>query len=90
VHWKIRNKGWQNQKGGHHQKGGLQVHQANISCTCHKNSHMSTNDPKVIKQITKESKLVPSSDQDTSTIVGSIGETNLQHYKKPWLFRRPT
>jgi len=27
-------------------------------------------DPKITKQITKESKLVPSSDQDTSTIVG--------------------
>jgi hypothetical protein len=51
---------------------------------------MSIDDPKVTKQITKESKLVPSSDQDTSTIVGSIGETNLQHYKKSWLFRRPT
>ncbi len=31
-------------------------------------------DPKITKQITKESKLVPLNDQDTSTIVGSIGE----------------
>jgi hypothetical protein len=46
------------------------------------NSHMSTDDPKVTKQITKENKLVPLSDQGISTIVGSIGETNLQHYKK--------
>jgi hypothetical protein len=51
---------------------------------------MSTNDPKVAKQITKKSKLVPSSDQNTSTIVGSIGETNLQHYKKSWFIKRPT
>jgi hypothetical protein len=31
-------------------------------------------DPKITKQITKESKLVSSSDQDTSTTIGSIGE----------------
>jgi hypothetical protein len=31
-------------------------------------------DHKITKQITKESKLVSSSDQDTSTTVGSIGE----------------
>ncbi len=35
-------------------------------------------DPKITKQIIKENKLVPSSDQDTSTIVGSIGETTFQ------------
>jgi hypothetical protein len=34
-------------------------------------------DPKITKQITKESKLVPSSDQDTSTIVGNIGEETI-------------
>ncbi len=31
-------------------------------------------DPKITKQITKESKLVPSSDQDISITIGSIGE----------------
>ncbi len=34
-------------------------------------------DPKITEQITKESKLVPSSDQDTSTTVGSIGEKTI-------------
>jgi hypothetical protein len=34
-------------------------------------------DPKITKQITKESKLVPSSDQNTSTTVGGIGEKNI-------------
>ncbi len=73
MHQKIRDKGWQNQKGGHHPKGGLQVHQANIFWMCHMHSHMSIDDPKVTKQITKESKLVPSSDQNISTTIGSIG-----------------
>jgi hypothetical protein len=63
VHRKIRDKGWQNQKSCHHLKGGLQVRDANISWMCRMNNHMSTNDPKVTKEITKESKLVPSSDQ---------------------------
>jgi len=35
-------------------------------------------DPKITKQITKENKLVPLSDQDTSTIVGIISETIFQ------------
>jgi hypothetical protein len=36
--------------------------------------HPNVDDPKITKQITKESKLVPLSDQDTSTLVGNIGE----------------
>ncbi len=42
----------------------------------HEQPHV--DDPKITKQITKENKLIPSSDQDTSTIVGSIGETTFQ------------
>ncbi len=34
-------------------------------------------DPNITKQITKESKLVPSSDQDTSTTIGGIGEKTI-------------
>jgi len=34
-------------------------------------------DPKITKRITKESKLVPSSDQDTSTTIGGIGEKTI-------------
>jgi hypothetical protein len=30
VHKKTQNKGWQNQKGGHHLKGVLRLHQVNI------------------------------------------------------------
>jgi ribosomal protein L24 len=40
VHQKIRNKRWKNQKGGHHLKGSLQIHQANISWMCHRNNQM--------------------------------------------------
>jgi hypothetical protein len=69
-----QDKGWQNQKGGHHLKGDLQIHQVNISWMCHKNSQMLMA-PKITKQIVKENKLVPSSDQNTSTTIGNIGET---------------
>jgi hypothetical protein len=34
--------------------------------------------PNITKQIVKENKLVPSSDQNTSTTIGNIGETILQ------------
>ncbi len=40
VHQKNWDKGWQNQKGGHHLKGDLQVHQMSISRMCHKNIQM--------------------------------------------------
>jgi hypothetical protein len=39
---------------------------------------LGVDDPKVMKQITNESKLVLSIDQDTRTTIGNIGETNLQ------------
>jgi hypothetical protein len=40
VHQKIWDKRWKNQKGGHHLKAGLQIHQTNISWMCHRNRQM--------------------------------------------------
>jgi hypothetical protein len=71
-------KGWQNQKGGHHLKSNLQIHQASISWMCHKNSQMLMA-PKITKQIVKENKLVLSSDQNTSTTIGNISDTLLKY-----------